>query len=127
MNFDEWFTQQFTETLGEPLVPSDGMTESELNSSLGNVIIPKSMLSYYRVAGNHWLNQNHNALRDPASFESIDGYTIFMEENQGVVQWAIRNCDLFEDDPVVYQMQPDQPELDWYPEKYTFSRFIIAM
>lgn len=126
MNFEEWFTQQFRDTLNQPLAPSDGIPDSELTAQLGTTVIPAAMRAYYRVAGNHWLNRDHNELLDPASLESIDGHTIFMDENQLVVQWAIRDSDLTEDDPVVYQ-KVYRPDSTWYPEKFTFSRFMIAM
>lgn len=126
MNFDQWFTQQFRDTLREPLAPSDGITASELESQFGTTGLPAAMLAYYRVAGNHWLNKNHNEFRDPASLESGDGYTIFMDENQFVVQWAVRNCDFSEDDPIVYQKTND-PDSEWYSEERTFSQFMIAM
>ena len=85
------------------------------------------MRAYYRVAGKHWVNSNHNQLRSLDAFKLVDEYTIFMDENQVVVQWAIRNEDLTLDDPIVYQGQVVEDGYEWFAEDWTFSRFIIAM
>lgn len=127
MKFAHWYKEQFRETLNEPLQSSDEISESDVVEALGGKTIPSAMRDYYRVAGNHWINENHNRLRDLSSLETRGNYTIFMEENQVVAEWAIRNVDLKADDPTVYQGQLNGSNYEWYPEKYTFSRFIIAM
>jgi hypothetical protein len=127
MPFDSWYVDQFRETLRVPLSETDGIPDSVIDGLLEGRQIPEAMRAYYRVAGNHWLNTNHNELRTIDSFESTDGYTIFMDENQVVVQWAIRNTDLSADDPFVYQGRRVESGYEWYAEKYTFSRFVIAM
>ena len=127
MTFDSWYIDQFRDMLGEPLSESDGIPDSMIDGLLNGRQIPEAMRAYYRVAGNHWLNRNHNELRTLDSFESTDGHTIFMDENQVVVQWAIRDTDLLADDPIVYQGQRVDSGYEWYVEKCTFSRFMIAM
>ena len=127
MAFDLWYIEQFRDTLGQPLGESDGFADSSIDSLLDGRQIPEAMRAYYRVAGKHWLNRNHNELRNLDAFVSIDGHTIFMDENQLVVQWAIRDRDLSAADPIVYQGQRVNAGYEWYAEKYTFSRFIIAM
>lgn len=123
----DWFVREFRDSLGEPLADADGISSEEIDIQLAGSSIPASMRAYYRVAGNHWLNTNHNPLRSPGSLERVNDYTIFMDENQMVVQWAIRNADLTHDDPIVYQRQPGESAATWHAEKYTFSRFMIAM
>lgn len=123
----DWFIHQFRDTLGEPLADTDGIANEKIDALLDGSTIPQSMRAYYRVAGNHWLNTNHNALRPLDSLESVDGHTIFMDENQIVVQWAIRDADLTKDDPIVYQAQIGESDTNWQAEKYTFSQFMIAM
>lgn len=127
MNFTEWYIEQFRETLHEPLASSDAMSELEIENALGGKSIPAAMLAYYRVAGRHWVNTNHNRLRELSAIETVGDHTIFMDENQVVAQWAIRNTDLREDDPVVFQGQQRGSAHEWYPEKYKFSTFMIAM
>lgn len=127
MNFAEWYNEQFRETLHEPLQPSDGMRESEITEALVGKSIPAAMRDYYSVAGKHWINTNHNHLRELSQLETVGNYTIFMDENQVVAQWAIRNSDLNQEDPTIYQGQQSGSTYEWNSEKYTFSTFMIAM
>jgi hypothetical protein len=127
MKFTKWYHEQFRATLHEPLQPSDGMTESEIENALGGRSVPAAMRAYYKVAGKHWINTNHNHLRELSALETVGGYTIFMDENQFVSQWAIRSSDLDQKDPKIYQGQLKGSAYEWYPEKYTFSTFMIAM
>lgn len=129
MNFDQWYICQFRGTLGEPLPDSDGIPDDRVDGLLDGKLIPAAMRDYYRVAGKHWLNTNHNSLRALDSLESIGEYTIFMDENQLVVQWAIRDSESEseEDDPIVYQGQRSDSNCEWHAEKNTFSQFMIEM
>lgn len=102
------------------------MTELEAQSLPNGKPVPSAMREYYQIAGNHWLNSNHNQLRLPHQFEAAGDYTVFMDENQLVAQWAIHSPD-DEDDPLVYQGVSVDGDMDWHAESYTFSRFIIAM
>ncbi|MFZ4661900.1 MAG: hypothetical protein ACOYNY_33125 [Caldilineaceae bacterium] len=127
MKFAEWYNAQFRETLREPLVSSDGMSALEIDTALGGKSVPAAMRAYYSVAGKHWINRNHNHLRELSALETVGDYTIFMDEHQVVAQWAIRNSDLRVDDPMVFQGQQRGSFYEWYPEKYTFSAFMITM
>jgi hypothetical protein len=127
MSFDTWYIDQFRDTLGEPLSDSDRIPDAEIDAALNGRQIPASMRAYYRVAGKHWLNTNHNQLRSPNALEVVGDYTLFMDENQVVVQWAIRNADLTLDDPVVFQGQPLDNGYEWFAEVWSFSRFMISM
>lgn len=127
MTFAEWYNEQFRETLHEPLQSVDGMPDSEIDNALDGKTIPAAMRAYYSVAGKHWINENHKHLRELSALETVGDYTIFMDEKQVVAQWAVRNSDLSQDDPTVYQGQQTGSTYEWYPEKYTYSRFIIAM
>lgn len=126
MAYRDWYITQFHETLGEPLRESDGIPRAQLDKLLDGQRIPLALYEYYCVAGRHWLNTNHNELRSPDALESVDSHTIFMDENQVVVQWAIRDSELQEDDPLVYLGQLENDRLIWYAEDDTLSRFIIA-
>lgn len=127
MNFDEWFIVQFRDVLSEPLNTDDGICDTEIEASLNGLQIPLSIRAYFRVAGKHWLNTNYNEWLPLGGFEPAGDHTIFMNENQFVVRWAVRTAELIEDDPIVYQAQPDKDPLQWHSEKMPFSRFIIAM
>jgi hypothetical protein len=127
MSFDSWYIGQFRDTLAQPLSDSDSISEAEIEAFLRGRTVPSAMRSYYRVAGNHWLNTSHNELRRLDSLDVVGDYTIFMDENQAVVQWGIRNCDMSTDDPIVFQAQPLDSGHEWYAEEYAFSRFMIVM
>ncbi len=127
MSFDSWYIEQFRDTLGEPLADSDSIPESAIDAALNGVVIPEALRAYYRVAGNHWLNTEHNELRTPGDLIHVDGYTVFMDENQFVVQWAIRDCDLNTKDPTVFQGLCIAAGHEWHAEPFTVSEFMIAM
>jgi hypothetical protein len=127
MLFEQWYIDQFRETLGEPLNKSDGISNAEIEKLTKGKQIPAAMRDYFRVAGRHWLNTNHNALHPLDSLDSVDGYTIFMDENQLVVQWAIHDMEMSDEDPIVYQGQQTEIGYEWYAEDLTFSRFMVRM
>ena len=72
------------------------------------------------------MNKAHNELYAPDGLAIEDGYLVFMEENQAVVNWGIREEDLSQPDPEVWQrVNSDPPE--WYSENMPFSTFICKM
>lgn len=126
-DYEVWYLQQFRDTLDEPLGKSDGLSDEKIDTLLEGREIPAAMRAYYRVAGDHWLNTNHNELRTLDALETIDDYTCFMDENQMVVQWAIRNEDMVSDDPLVYQGIETENGYQWHSVDMTFSQFMMAM
>jgi hypothetical protein len=124
-DYENWYVQQFRNSLNETLNETDGISDADIESLLEGREIPAAMRAYYRVAGNHWMNTSYNRLRTLDDFEAVDGYTIFMDENQVVVQWAIRDSEMTKDDPLVYLGQLVDDGHQWYAEDLTFSRFII--
>ncbi len=127
MPFERWYVEQFRNRLSEPLANADAIADGEIDGGLRGQSIPAAMRAYYRVAGNHWLNTNHNRLRPLSELETIDDHLVFMDENQDVVQWGLRVADLTVEDPIVYQGQYCDERYEWYSESHTFSRFMIAM
>lgn len=127
MSFEPWYVEQFRSRLSEPLVDADGIADEEVDAALNGRSIPAAMRAYYRVAGNHWLNTNHNHLRSLSELEAISDHLVFMDENQNVVQWGIPAVDVTSEDPVVFQGQYCDERYEWYAESRTFSRFMIAM
>jgi hypothetical protein len=126
MAFEKWYVDQFRETLNTPLSPQDGMSDAEIESLLRGQAIPSAMRDYYRVAGRHWINNSYNELLRPDALEDVDGYLVFMNENQCVVRWGIRNADQTADDPTVFQGQEINDVCNWYSEDLCFSQFMIA-
>jgi hypothetical protein len=127
MSFDDWFIAQFRDKLLEPLAETDGVTDVEIEAGLNGASLPQSVRAYWRVAGNHWLNTNHNQWLGLGEFQTNGEYTVFMIENQGVVAWAFRTDDLNAADPIVYQGPPDGASSEWHSEHLPFSQFIVAM
>jgi hypothetical protein len=125
MSFSDWYTQQFAETLSEPLSESDGMVDAEIESLLDGRTIPLSLRDYYLVAGRHWMNTNYDRLLQPNELRTEDSHTIFMDENQCVSHWAFKNDECSHDDPSVYQGQFESERLVWYPLDQTLSQFVI--
>jgi hypothetical protein len=127
MKFDDWFIAQFRDVLSEPLGETDCIPDSEIEAALNGSSIPESVRTYFRVAGKHWLNTNHNHWLPLGAFQTMGDFTIFMDENQCVVRWGFRAVDMNSTDPIVYQAQPISDPLVWHSEEKPFSQFIIAM
>ena len=70
------------------------------------------------------INHAHNRLPSPAELQLDfeESTMVFMDENQSVCAWGISIEDLTEDDPTVYQGQPDDGE--WHSEGCTTSQWL---
>ena len=84
MQFQDWYTQQFSETLSEPLSEADGISADEIDALLDGQTIPLALRDYYVVAGRHWMNTHYCQLLEPSRLRTEDSHTIFMDENQCV-------------------------------------------
>lgn len=124
MSFRDWYTEQFSETLSEPLREADGIADADIDALLDGRTIPLALRDYYLVAGRHWMNTNYEQLLQPNELRTVDSNTIFMDENQCVSHWAFKNEDSM-DDPLVYQGQFEDGRIVWYPLDQPLSRFII--
>lgn len=115
--------------LGRPPGRGDSTPESHLLAAekrLG-VHLPVSLRSYHRVAGRaKELNDVHNVLRSPDRIALEGGYLVFMDENQGVVSWGLRESDLAKPDPVVWQRNNTPPEA-WFSERKRLFPFLTSM
>lgn len=69
----------------------------------------------------------YNIFLPPEKFEIHDGYLWFMKENQTVCHWGIKENDLKQIDPEVWQLHTDSSgKLSIaYSEDQTVSTFII--
>ena len=84
------------------------------------------MAEYYAVAGNHWINTNHNRLIPIGELAWADDRLVFMEENQAVAFWAVVRDGLSEPDSVVWEGM-NGATVEWHPTKYRVSQFLMAM
>lgn len=90
--------------------------------------IPAALREIYELFGAvPQLTQPHNRLLPPASIESVDGYSIFYDENQGVVRWAFHEEDQAQEDPVVHQGTTLPGGYEWYSEEMPLSRWVRVM
>jgi hypothetical protein len=126
--FKSYFANCFREIFGSPPTADEGSGDEAIRERLNRagVVIPAALFDYYSLAGRHWINENHNRLRPIESLEWIDGKLVFMEENQVVSLWGIPKEHLEEADPIVWQGVNGKP-IEWYPEDYRLSRFLMAM
>lgn len=86
--------------------------------------LPDPLRAYYLSVGRHPINRVHNRLWSPDEWAIHADMLVFMEENQGVVYWGVRERTRTPD-PVVYQ-STDPGDGDWYAEARC-SRFLAAM
>ena len=86
--------------------------------------LPSALRDYLRLAGGARENREHNRLFRPEELIVEDGYLVFMEENQAVVDWGMPLALVRRADPEVWQrVNGDAPE--WYSEEMRFSEFIL--
>jgi hypothetical protein len=86
--------------------------------------LPSALRDYLLLAGGARENREHNRLLPPEELAVEDGYLVFMEENQSVVDWGIPLTLARRADPEVWQrVNGDEPE--WYSEELRFSEFIL--
>lgn len=111
--------------LARALEEGDGVSPERLsaaNARLG-FDLPPAVVDFYRLAGSAPELQVHNRLREPEALTVEDGYLVFMEENQRVVDWGLR-LPLDGADPEVWQrVNGDEPA--WYSEAMPFSIFLV--
>ncbi len=133
----EYYTYRFDRIFGMPLKPSDGVGDEVVRAGLATLgfSIPAALFDYYSVAGNHYINRDHNILRSLAELEWFGNMLVFMEENQTVAYWGVKQEDCALSDPIVWQGQTINPieweledgAMEWYAEDYRMSQFLMAM
>lgn len=126
--FKEYYNHQFREIFDLPLQPSDGLSEETVQTKLTQqgLIIPQALFDYYVLAGNHWINKNHNCLLNLEELQWIDDKLVFMEENQVTTYWGILKADVSQADPIVWQ-GINADSVEWYEENYQLSEFLMSM
>ncbi len=124
--YTEAYAEVF-EALGIRLTPEDGCPETELLEAEDRLAlsIPDSLRSYYRLAGRERiLNHAHNHLLRPAEWALAGQHLTFLDENQGVVVWAIDTAN--SEDPPVFQGSSSEGD-EWHPEHDSCARFLRVM
>ena len=111
---------------GRPLSARDGIPESRLALAERRLRIglPPAVREFYRLAGAARECREHNHLYSPEDLNQEDGRLVFMNENQGVVDWAVSLGSRQRADPEVWQ-RVGEDNAPWYSEEMTFSVFIL--
>lgn len=109
---------------GRGLKPEDRIQEGDIleaETRLG-AALPSTLRAFYLMAGAAEETRRHNRLLLPDDLVVDGARVVFMEENQGVVDWGVplRKGR----DPVVWQRVEEDPS-KWYSERMRFSRFIL--
>lgn len=120
MNFQAHHKIWIENLIGRPLTPEDGQLELALP-------LPPALADYYALAGRlDSINQAHNRLLALECLHIEQGMLIFMEENQEVVYWGIREQDLQMPDPIVYQGNHGET-IEWFSEEMRVSEWLPMM
>ncbi len=127
-DFVEYYRKCFLELFDSAPAPNESLDREQLKETLRSLqlTIPTSLFEYHVFAGRHWINEELNRLRPVEELSWIDDRLIFADENQDVVCWGINRSDIALDDPVVWQ-GVNGDTIEWYSEKQTLSRFLMAM
>jgi len=125
MNYKEFYRKQIRIATGSLPAAKDGMSETEFDA-LCKIAVPQALKEYYLVAGKHSISTEYNLFLPPDKFERHDGFLWFMEENQAVCYWGIKENDLMQTDPEVWQLHADPSGklAHAYSEERTFSEFV---
>lgn len=94
-----------------------------------NIKLPAVLRHYYLTLGdNESINKSHNQLLNLNKVDlTDDGYFIFYEENQAVVQWGIKEEDLIVENPPVWGNYDTIQESDWQKETKSTEDFLLLM
>lgn len=114
-----------------PEEESSGFSETEIaavEQSL-NIKLPAVLREYYLIIGkNEKVNDSHNKLLGPDTiYFTEDRYLVFYEENQGVVQWGIKESDLSIGNPSVWGNYDTIQKSVWHQETETLEDFFLSM
>ena len=125
MNYKKFYREPILTTTGSLPASEDGMSETEFDA-LCKIAVPQALKEYYLVAGKHSISMEYNLFLPLNQFERHDGFLWFMEENQAVCYWGIKENDLMQTDPEVWQLHADPSGklAHAYSEKRTFSEFV---
>ena len=125
MNYKKFYRELILTTTGSLPAAEDGMSETEFDA-LCKIAVPQALKEYYLVAGKHSISMEYNHFLPLTHFERHDGFLWFMEENQAVCYWGIKEDDLMQTDPEVWQLHADPSGklAHAYSEERTFSEFV---
>ncbi len=134
MNYIQYFSKELAKIPGMELSVADSILEKDFSRQCRLDKIPITLKDYYLLLGNHEINHEYNRLIPPAQLVLSDGYLIFMEENQYICYWAVKESDLSASDPEVIRIdniledeRNGTGHLEFISTQKPFSEFIIEM
>lgn len=119
--------QQLAEKLMDrKLSERDGLAEEAIVAAEKrlNTTLPTALREIYLHAGKvPMLMDAFQHFYTPKDLKLESGCLVFMEENQGVILWGIKEHDLDNEDPEVFQVNPDDLT-ETYSEEKPLSEFL---
>ena len=118
------YTDALNLIFGRRLLARDGISEARLARAEKRLrfSLPSAVREFYSLAGAASECREHNHLYWPEDLNVEDERLVFMNENQGVVDWAVSLGQ--KADPEVWQ-RVSEDDAPWYSEEMTFSVFIL--
>jgi hypothetical protein len=112
--------------LDRPWTAADGLPETDIKKAEARlrITLPSALRSFYLSVGAVAdLCSIHNVIFPPKDLVFEDGYLMFMDENQSVVSWGLK--DLKKADPEAWQRNNSYEK--WYSEQKTFIELLTSM
>jgi len=111
--------------LGRPLSENDGINNTiiqQAESRLG-IKLPEALKEFYALMGNlEIFTSSFECFMTPDELEYEDSMLIFLDENQGVCQWAVNIID--DEDATVYMVTINDDKPIWHSEEVTLEEFL---
>lgn len=111
--------------LGRALMATDGTSDERIAAAEARLglVLPLAMRRFFAEAGDATVVRQYHALATVEELTTADGFLLFMQENQGVVDWGIPLPELSHAVPVVWQ-RVNGTEAEWYSEDMGFAEFM---
>jgi hypothetical protein len=77
--FKDYYNHRFQEIFGSLLQESDGLGDEVVQAKLAEqqIVLPKGLVDYYAIAGQHTINEEHNRLLPIEEIFWIDDKLVF--------------------------------------------------
>jgi hypothetical protein len=126
--FQPFYITHFQEVFGAEPHPADGLGDEAVQQRLvqRNLRIPAALADYYSPLGYNRITSQQKRLRTIEELDWSENWLIFMDDDLGITSWGIHRRDLDDLDPVVW-LGLHGEAMDWAPETFTVSQFLVEM
>ena len=111
--------------IGRLLNENDGINSiiiQQAETRLGQKL-PEALKEFYALVGNlEIFTSSFESFMTPDELECQDSMLIFLDENQGVCQWAVSITD--NEDTIVYMLTINDDKPTWHSEKVSLEEFL---